>query len=118
MINKILAICLVALSYINASSKLLTETTEEAEIIHCHNTAANCNIITILRQQHSVQIINADTAALSFVKSITEQNLDQLTSKLRNAGFKISISLLKLPTNTNYEIDAYGCLTQSKVCKQ
>jgi hypothetical protein len=122
MINKILAICLVALSYINASSKLFTEKAEEAEeaeIIHCHNTAANCNNITILRQQHSVQIINANTQELSFVQSITEQNIDQLTSKLRNEGFNISsISLLKLPTNINYEIAAYGWLTESKVCKQ
>lgn len=104
MINKILALCLIALSYINASSKPFTEETEEAEIIHCHNTAANCNIITILRQQHSVQIINDDAEELSFVKSITEQNFNILSQELKNKGFSVTRSLLKPQKGTTYNL--------------
>lgn len=101
MINKILAFCLIALSYINASSKPFTE---EAEIIHCHNTAANCNIITILRQQHSVQIINDDAEELSFVKSITEQDFNILSQELKNKGFSVTRSLLKPQKGTTYNL--------------
>lgn len=110
MLKKILTVYLIAFNYINATSTLFTIATEEAEIIHCRKAVNSQSIITIFRQQQSVQVINDCLRELDFVKPITEEAMSSLLLKLKKAGFDVAVSLLTLAKNTSCKITKDGWL--------